>query len=144
MCFGSAGVDPRLLPNMNNIPSHSCTCSQINQKNITGNGPMLRLIKITSQAMGMCSDQSKKITGNEHVLRSIQKHHRQWTSAQFSHKASQAMDMCSDIRKQTSQAIRQVLRMKLCKSQAQAGAHIKFRTTRFTSLAMDSWSDCHH
>ena len=119
VCFGPAGVDPRLLPNMNNIPSH-----KINQKNITGNGHVLRLIKITSQAMGMCSDQSKNITGNEHVLRSIQKHHRQWTSAQFNHKASQAMDMCSDIRKQTSQAIRQVLRIKLCKSQAHAGAHI--------------------
>ena len=111
--------------------SHQC---QHRQKEMHQLGKECRLMykKTSIQAMDMCSDIRKQTSQAIDMCSDIRK------------QASQAMDMCSDIRKQTSQAIRQVLRMKLCKSQAQAGAHIKFRTTRFTPLAMDSWSDCHH
>jgi hypothetical protein len=47
------------------------------------------------------------------------------------------MDMCSDIRKRNITGNKACAQNKIMKEQAQASAQI-----RFTSLAMDTWSDC--
>jgi hypothetical protein len=85
------------------------------------------------------------------MCRSKTINHRQWTCAQINEKTSQTMDkcsdqskniigngMCSDIRKRNITDNKTCAQNEIMKEQSQASAQI-----RFTSLAMDTWSNCH-